>query len=48
MGLRTGVDLNRLIAARSTLADGLPGVELYGHVADAGLPKGFAPATAAA
>lgn len=48
MGLRTGVDLERLIEARSTLADGLPGVELYGHVADAGLPKGFVPATAAA
>lgn len=48
MGLRTGVDIERLIAARSILAAGLPGAELYGHVADAGLPKGFAPATAAA
>jgi hydroxymethylglutaryl-CoA lyase len=48
MGLRTGVDIERLIEARSILAAGLPGAELYGHVADAGLPKGFAPATAAA
>lgn len=48
MGLRTGVDIERLIEARSVLAAGLPGEELYGHVADAGLPKGFVPATAAA
>jgi hydroxymethylglutaryl-CoA lyase len=48
MGLRTGVDLERLIEARSILAAGLPEAELRGHVADAGLPKGFAPATAAA
>jgi hydroxymethylglutaryl-CoA lyase len=48
MGLRTGVDLERLIAARLVLADGLPGETLHGHVAEAGLPKGFVPATAAA
>ncbi len=48
MGLRTGVDLERLIEARSVLAAGLPGVDLYGHVADAGVPKGFVSATAAA
>jgi hydroxymethylglutaryl-CoA lyase len=48
MGLRTGVDIERLIEARSVLAVGLPGEELYGHVADAGLPKGFVPATATA
>jgi hydroxymethylglutaryl-CoA lyase len=47
MGIRTGIDLERLIDARSVLAAGLPGEELYGHVADAGLPKGFAPATPA-
>jgi len=47
-GLRTGVDLERLIEARSILAAGLPGEALYGHVADAGLPKGFVPATATA
>jgi hydroxymethylglutaryl-CoA lyase len=48
MGLRTGVDLERLIEARAVLAEGLPGESLYGHVAEAGLPKGFVPATAAA
>lgn len=48
MGLRTGVDLERLIDARSILAAGLPGEPLYGHVADAGIPKDFAPATTAA
>jgi hydroxymethylglutaryl-CoA lyase len=48
MGLRTGVDLERLIEARSILADGLPGEQLHGHVAEAGLPKGFVAATAAA
>ena len=41
MGLRTGVDLDALIAARSIIAEALPGEELYGHVSDAGLPKGF-------
>ncbi len=41
MGLRTGIDLDRLIAARGILTDALPGEPLYGHVPDAGLPKGF-------
>lgn len=48
MGLRTGIDIDRLVAARSVLAAGLAGVELQGHVAEAGLPKGFVPAAAAA
>lgn len=48
MGLRTGVDLEQLIEARSLLAAGLPGEELHGHVAEAGLPKGFVPAPSAA
>lgn len=48
MGLRTGVDIERLVEARSILAAGLPGVELRGSLAAAGLPKGFVPATAAA
>ena len=48
MGLSTGVDIGRLVEARSVLAAGLPSIELQGHVADAGLPKGFVPATAAA
>ncbi len=44
MGLRTGVDMARLIAARALILEGLPAEPLYGHVADAGLPKGFVPA----
>jgi hydroxymethylglutaryl-CoA lyase len=46
MGLCTGVDIERLVEARAVLAEGLPEVELRGHVADAGVPKGFVPATA--
>jgi len=45
MGLRTGIDLERLIAARRIIHEGLPDEPLYGHVPDAGLPKGFAPAS---
>jgi len=47
MGLSTGVDIERLVEARAVLAEGLPEVELVGHIADAGLPKGFVPAAAA-
>ncbi|HEY0822477.1 MAG TPA: hydroxymethylglutaryl-CoA lyase [Ramlibacter sp.] len=42
MGVRTGVDLLALIAAREPLAQGLPGEPLYGMTPEAGLPKGFA------
>jgi hydroxymethylglutaryl-CoA lyase len=45
MGLRTGVDIGRLLEARKVLADALPGEPLYGYVAEAGLPKGFRPAS---
>ncbi len=41
MGLRTGVDIDVLIAARAIIAEGLPQEDLYGHIPDAGLPKGF-------
>jgi hydroxymethylglutaryl-CoA lyase len=41
MGYDTGVDIDSLIAARAILAQALPGEALYGHVQDAGLPKGF-------
>ncbi|MFB9952557.1 hydroxymethylglutaryl-CoA lyase [Rhizobium puerariae] len=41
MGLRTGVDIEKLISTRPVILDGLPGELLYGHVQDAGLPKGF-------
>jgi len=42
MGLRTGVDLEKLIAARAALQAGLPGEPIYGMTPDAGLTKGFA------
>ncbi|MEI7447283.1 MAG: hypothetical protein WCK28_20515 [Burkholderiales bacterium] len=48
MGVRTGVDLGRLIAARDVLRAGLPGEPLYGMTPDAGLPPGWAPGGAAA
>ena len=43
MGIRTGVDIDRLIAARQPRAAGLPGEELHGMTPLAGLPKGFVP-----
>lgn len=41
MGLRTGIDLERLIAVREILTHGIPGEPVYGFVADAGLPMDF-------
>ncbi|MBD9379969.1 hydroxymethylglutaryl-CoA lyase [Achromobacter sp. ACM02] len=41
MGVRTGIDLDGILAARAPLAAGLPGEPLYGMTPDAGLPKGF-------
>jgi hydroxymethylglutaryl-CoA lyase len=46
MGLRTGINLDRLIAARAIISEGLPGEPIYGNVPDAGLPKGFVYASA--
>lgn len=43
MGLRTGIDLERLIAARKIIGSVLQDVPLYGGIAKAGLPKGFKP-----
>jgi len=42
MGVRTGVNIAALIAAREPLKAGLPGEALYGMTPEAGLPKGFA------
>jgi hydroxymethylglutaryl-CoA lyase len=39
MGLRTGIDLNRLLAATEILADALPEEQIRSHVREAGLPK---------
>ena len=41
MGVRTGVDLTRLMATRAPLRDGLPDEPLYGMTPEAGLPKGW-------
>lgn len=41
MGLRTGIDIERLIEARKTLQRGLPGEQLYGFIPDAGVGKNF-------
>jgi hydroxymethylglutaryl-CoA lyase len=41
MGVNTGVDLERLIAARQALQAGLPGEPIYGMTPEAGLPKGW-------
>ncbi|CAH1692651.1 Hydroxymethylglutaryl-CoA lyase YngG [Hyphomicrobiales bacterium] len=41
MGLRTGIDIDALMAARIELLGGLPDELLYGYVPAAGLPKGF-------
>jgi hydroxymethylglutaryl-CoA lyase len=41
MGVRTGVDIEKLIAAREPLKAGLPGEPVYGMTPEAGLPKGW-------
>jgi hydroxymethylglutaryl-CoA lyase len=45
MGLKTGINFEKLFAARKVLSGALPGVELYGFTPEAGLPKGFQAAT---
>ncbi len=39
MGLRTGIDLARLLEIRKVLEEGLPGERLSGHLAEAGLAR---------
>lgn len=41
MGVKTGIDLDKLFAARAPLSEGLPGEPLYGMTPEAGMPKGF-------
>ena len=45
MGLRTGINFEKLFAARRLLQQALPMVELYGFTPQAGLPRDFVPAT---
>jgi hydroxymethylglutaryl-CoA lyase len=40
MGLSTGIELEKLLAAREILAAAVPNEELYGYVPAAGLPRG--------
>jgi hydroxymethylglutaryl-CoA lyase len=42
MGVSTGINLEKLFAAREVFAKGLPDEPTYGMVPTAGLPKGFA------
>ncbi len=48
MGLRTGIDLEKLLQVREILRAALPQDELYGFTPEAGLPLGFKPATLSA
>ncbi len=41
MGLRTGIDLTKLLDARTILAAAVPNEELYGYLPAAGLPLGY-------
>jgi hydroxymethylglutaryl-CoA lyase len=43
-GFSTGIDLDKLIAARAVLREGLPNEPMYGNLARAGVPKTFAKA----
>ena len=45
MGLSTGVNLEKLMAARAPLQAGLPGEPLYGMTPEAGVPKGWSQTT---
>src|SRR5437016_2479536 len=48
MGIETGIDIEKLAAARETLKNALPEVMLYGAIAKAGLPRNFHPIANAA
>ncbi|MCO7566079.1 hydroxymethylglutaryl-CoA lyase [Pseudomonas sp. S 311-6] len=39
MGFRTGIDIERLLACRKAVETSLPGEQLHGHLARAGLPR---------
>lgn len=41
MGVRTGIDLEKLLLARKLLVEAIPEEPVYGHTPLAGLPKGF-------
>jgi hydroxymethylglutaryl-CoA lyase len=41
MGVKTGIDLEKLFKAREVLVKAIPEEPIYGHTPEAGLPKGF-------
>ena len=41
MGLRTGVDLEKLLQVRSIVQAALPDIEMHGALARAGLPRNY-------
>ena len=41
MGMRTGVDLEKIVAVREIIARNLPGTPLYGGLARSGLPRNY-------
>jgi hydroxymethylglutaryl-CoA lyase len=41
MGVKTGIDLQKLFIARKILTEAIPAEPIYGHIPVAGLPKGF-------
>ena len=41
MGLKTGIDLDKLLQIRDIVVDALPGEDMYGFTPDSGLPKGY-------
>lgn len=41
MGIKTGIDIDKLLLVRNILKNALPDEPLYGFVPDAGAPKGF-------
>lgn len=41
MGLRTGIDLAKLLKVREIVKEALPDEKVYGFTPDAGLPKGY-------
>jgi hydroxymethylglutaryl-CoA lyase len=47
MGVRTGIDLARLLEVRTMLGRWLPGEAVFGFTAEAGLPLGFQPSARA-
>jgi hydroxymethylglutaryl-CoA lyase len=46
MGVGTGIDLDKLMAARQLMVRAIPQEPVYGHMALAGLPKGYRAAPA--